>query len=225
MGQAILKTSMFVPHAERTLDENYGSIACYHCELLNPVSNKGARYLKPKIQFFNVEWQQNIEKISVLIEPRHKLSCKALPRDGLEKKSDFVFITQSRDDDQAILQYVLDIQLIEKIRELSLAGKPMHVFSIIFEDCSQVDEGFWVDCEKADFHRGQAINNFRLETEYTAALHVGRICDVNSFTVEQYEAMSGTDPVLTYVVGIEKKYNLQEYAAQKYSDLRKKYVT
>lgn len=224
MDQAILKTSMFVPHAERAWDEAYGSISAFHCELLHPISNKGACHFKPKIHFFNSEWQRAISKISVLIEPRHKLSFKARPRDGLENKSDFTFITQSADDTEAILQYIIDIKLIEKIRELSLAGKPVHVFSILFEDCSQVDEGFWVDCEKAEFYRGQAINNFNLETEYTAALHVGRIFELNSFTVEQYEAMSGTDPVLTYVKGIEEKFNLRGFTEQKYYELRKKYL-
>ena len=224
MDQAIVKTSIFIPHAERAWDEGYGSISAFHCELLDPISNKGACHFKPEIQFCSTEWQQAINKISVLIEPRHRLLCKALPRDGLEKKSDFVFIAQSHDDDEAVLQFVLDIERIEKMREVSLSGKPMHVFSVLFEDCSQVDAGFWVDCEKAEFHRGQAINNFRLETEYTAALHVGCIFGVNSFTVEQYEAMSGTDPLLTYVEMIEEKYSLRGYAEQKYDELRKKYV-
>ena len=86
MDQAIVKTSIFIPHAERAWDEGYGSISAFHCELLDPISNKGACHFKPEIQFCSTEWQQAINKISVLIEPRHRLLCKALPQDGLEKR-------------------------------------------------------------------------------------------------------------------------------------------
>ena len=224
MDNAILKTSVFVPHPQKDWDEMYGSLRGHHCEFLHPISNVGASKFEPNMQFFNPEWQKTLNKISVFMSPRHALICNLKPQDGLDKISDFAFITHTRDDDKSIIEYALDIEFIEKIRRLSLEKKAVHVFNLQISNSSQVNNGFWLDCEKADFVNGQAINNFRLETEYNAAVHVGRICSVESYTIDEYEALTGTDALLTYLQDIEDSLDLPGYIEQRYEDMRINYL-
>ena len=223
MDQALIKTSLFVSHPERTWDEAYGSLGAHHCEFLHPTKNEGKLKFDPQIRLRNLEWEHYLDKISVLLDARQNLSFKAKPMNGLELVSDFLFITHSEKRDEAIMQYVLDVELIEKIRQLSLEKRAVHVFSILFSDPNQVDEGFWVDCEKAEFLNGNAIAKFNLETCYDAVLHVGQILAVESYDIDEYQALSGTDPVLNYISQINDKFDLVDADTQVYRKMKERY--
>ena len=220
MDQAILKTSMFVPHQKKDWDQAYGSLRGYHCEILHPISNKGASTFEPTMKFFNPEWQKNLDKISVIITPRHALTCRLRTQDGLEKISDFAFITHTSGDDKSIIEYALDIEFIENMRGLSLEKKPVHIFNIEISNSSQVDKAVWLDCEKAEFANGKAINNFTFETEYKAAIHIVRIVSVESYTIDEYEALTGTDALLTYLQDIEDGFDLPGDLERRYEGMR-----
>lgn len=224
MDQAILKTSVFVPYPEKRWDQAYGSLIAYHCEVLHPISNEGASTFDPTMKFFNPEWQKNLDKISVIITPRHALTCRLRPQDGLEKISDFAFITHTRGDDKSIIEYALDIEFIENMRGLSLEKRPVHVFNMEISNSSQVDKAFWLDCEKAEFANGKAINNFTFETEYKAAIHVGRILGVESYSIDEYEALTGTDALLTYLQDVEDGFDLPGYIERRYEGMRVNYM-
>ena len=101
-------------------DQSYGTLNAYHCELLHPVSNEGASTFEATMKFFNPAWHKNLDKLSVIISARHALTCNLRPRDGLDKISDFAFITHKLGDDKCIMEYALDIENIEKIRNLSI---------------------------------------------------------------------------------------------------------
>ena len=223
MDQALIKTSLFVSHPERSWDEAYGSLSGHHCEFLHPATNEGKLRFNPQIRLRNLEWEQNLDQISVLLDVRQNLSFKAKPMNDLELKNDFIFVTHSEERDEAIIQYVLDVKLIEKIRQLSLEKRPVHVFSILFSDPNQVDEGFWVDCEKAEFLNGKAIAKFNLETYYATALHVGRIIAVESYDIDEYQSLSGTDPVRNYISQMQDKFDLVEANLHSYEQIRERY--
>ena len=193
LERALIKTSIFIPYPKRQWDEAYGSLSGLHYELLHPMNDDGAKKFQPLIYFFNPDWQKKLSKVSILITPRDAMMRKALPRNDLLKKSDFVFFAHSKAWESSIIEYALKIELIEKIRSLSIKNKPVHVFTIQINNSIQVEEGFWLDCEKANFHEGVAINNFRLETEYDSAIHVGQIENMQSYSLEAYQALYGTD--------------------------------
>ena len=83
-----------------------------------------------------------------------------------------------------------------------------------------MDKAVWLDCEKAEFSNGKAINNFTFETQYKAAIHIGRIVSVESYTIDEYEALTGTDALLTYLQDIEDGFDLPGDLERRYEGMR-----
>ena len=56
------------------------------------------------------------------------------------------------------------------------------------------------------------------------AIHVGRILSAQSYTIDEYETLTGTDPLLTYLQAVEEDFELPGYVERQYEVLRALYL-
>ena len=183
MNIAKLRTAIFVSH-------NSTSTFAEHRCFLDPRQTTDHEVFNPGIVVETKNWECSLPTPTVGYELLGNERYTLLPKRLIAENREYVFISQLKKN-SCLLEYVLNKENIQSIWGFGMNQKPIHVFDIEIKNDLQVDPGFSIQFYELTEPDGDTATNFKLISEYEAAIHIGEIKQIRSYELSEFNEMTG----------------------------------
>ena len=212
--------SIFFSHFNQNGDRDHGLVTPYFCQILNDRSDLPNSLMGGEISFISPISEVKFSDFSFFLDPLEEVEKS----DGHQRWNDFkkpFFCTAYRSDfSEPILSFYLKKSEINRLSEDSLDGKPMQIFEVTLSQVDQVDEGFSIKLSESDQGKSELI----LKSDYDAHLFYGYIRAKTTYSIEQYEELTGFDPILHWANSKQYGNETPETIKRAYNKMRARFT-
>ena len=184
-----LQISIFCPFYDLENEQNSRHFTYCFCEIL-PSSNAN---IHGNLALISPHLERDFDSCSLLVNPISEMGTSH--NRWLNCSEPFFCIAYGEGFSKPILQLLmLDEQILFMHRE-SIQKKPVQVLELSISDKDQVDDGFKVHKHSNHITQMKEKDKIVLKSAYNEFLFYGLIKMVGSYSLNEYENLTGKDPV------------------------------